>query len=334
MKKIPLLLVFLCCHIYLSAQSDCDQPLKYKDKIVINNSGNSTQDIHNWIVSKNGQEFMSSNGWDANAKFMYDGIPVGLGGGESNSDYSKIVQGINSGNKALFGSDFKEYIYKEILNPISYEKWIDCIKSNNQTKIELAKIESNSKTKGLIGEITDETEDSFILKLKWVASVGVYTVKIRKPIVLGATYNQEAIDFDQEIGSEFVSIPFYKEPGKNISITINTTINGQGSYSAKIEPSFNTRKNSFSYNNVKFYCFPLRQKDKYLTLVAEFKGRLNLLFKYDKIYSFKDLEKVELEGSYEGAFINVLALNYNTFAEDEFGNRFGSPDDAPLSWSK
>lgn len=319
MKKFILCFSFLQYTFFLYSQDNCGIALQFKDKIVINQTGNTTQDIHNWFISQNGQEYASSDGWDGNIGFVYNGTPVKLGGGSTSNDYEKLVEGINSGNKSLFSSDFKNYIYKEILKPESYEKWLECIKSNNQTAIDLARLKSNvqiaeinSQKKGLIGEITEETEESFILKLKWVASMGVNSVKIRKPIVSGATYNLDAIDLNQEIGSEYVSIPFYKESGKNILIAINTFINGQGSFSAKIESGIIVKKNSFSIDNVSTHGFYMNQTPETI-VVVNFIGKINVIFKTGKINSYDDLSNVELEGSFEGLCNKVSKMEYKGF---------------------
>lgn len=268
MKHILLTLLIFSTTLKCFCQDDCSKALEFKDKIKINRSGNTLRDVQNWFVSQNGQEVTSSDGWDANIGFVYNGVPIKLGGGSNSADYQKLVNAINTGNKELYSNNFVDYVYKEILKPEAYKVWLECIKEKQktlqqgaeeqtkiilgeqqtkivlgeqQTQIELAKI--TSEKKGLIGIITDETDESFILQIKWQPVAGVNSVKLKKPVVLGA----ECVDntlFDSEIGSEFVSFPFYRDKEKQVKVVINTTDN-RGSLSftlskAKQQLSLNT----------------------------------------------------------------------------------------------
>jgi hypothetical protein len=268
MKKALLSIVVFVFVFTAISQDDCSKALEFKDIIKINRSGNTFQDVHNWFISQNGREVTSSSGWDANVAFTLYGVPIKLGGGSNSADYEKLANAINTGNKAVFIDNFVDFVYKEILKPEAYEAWINCIKEKQKTQIELGKQRTIVETgkqqveiekgkqqvemvrikieqKGLMGMITDETDESFVLKLKWQPTVGVNSVKIQTPIVRGAKYIQNAIDLNAEIGTEYVSIPFYKIKGSNVSIIINT-VGNVGSFSATLKPTSKSYQKTFN----------------------------------------------------------------------------------------
>lgn len=271
MKKILLSFGLIILTIGCYCQDDCSKALEFKDIIKIHKTGNTRQDILNWFISQNGREVTSSNGWDADIGFVYNGQPVSLGGGSNSGDYEKISKAINTGNESVFNHKFEDYVYKQILKPEAYNVWIECIKEKRKTQIELESLKNTreielgkqktnialakikSEKKGLIGEISNETEESFILKLKWQPALGVNTVKIKAPIVTGATYNKNALDLNDEIGSESISIPFYKIKNSIVSLTINTVGGRFGSFDTTLKATTKSYFKEFTFKGTSKY---------------------------------------------------------------------------------
>jgi len=269
MKKILLSFGLIILTTGCYCQDDCSKALEFKDIIKIHKTGNTIQDIHNWFISQNGREVTSSDGWDADIGFVYNGQPVSLGGGSNSGDYEKIVNAINTGNKSVFNNKFEDYVYKQILKPEAFNVWIECIKEKRKAQIELERLKNeieigkqktaialakiNSEKKGLIGVISNETDESFILKLKWQPALGVNTVKIKAPIVTGATYNTNALDLNDEIGSEYISIPFYKIKNKIVSLSINTVGGRFGSFDTTLKATTKSYRKEFTFKGTSKY---------------------------------------------------------------------------------
>ncbi|WP_369753582.1 hypothetical protein [Flavobacterium sp. WC2409] len=227
MKNLKLVYLIFIITFTAYGQNDCDKALEFQDEININNSGKTVKEIHTWLKSSSFREYASSFAAGGGVEFPIDGIPVGFDASTTDTDYQKLYDAIDKGDSYFYSNEFKQNLYKKTLKEKAYDVWLECIKLKTANQIPTIKEQNN-----IIGEITNVGDDFFILKLKWKPTAGINTVKLKKPIIIGA----ECVDntlFNNEISSEFISIPFYRDKQKEVQIILNTNDN-RGSFSLKL----------------------------------------------------------------------------------------------------
>ena len=266
------------CNLLALCQTGCEAAIIYRDKIQIRETGNTLKDLQQFFLSEFQKQTESNSSQGGGINVPLKKLKLGVKYDKNKSEYENVVSAINSGSGYLFTDEFKKDIYKEVLNPDAYNKWIECIRLN--TELEKHKIElelANRENKNLIGKIVDNTKESFVLKIKWNPSLGVNHVKLKPFVVDGAEYNANAFDINEEIGSEFVSIPFYKIRGKQVRLTVNT-VGNKGSFTFVEVPDEKVFSGNFEPVEIKSdQQFNLSTSSRELRLLTENIGTLKVI---------------------------------------------------------